>query len=55
MLVHTGQHFDDELSAVFFAELGLPAPDRELGIALGSNTLADGADADRARTDDRRG
>jgi UDP-GlcNAc3NAcA epimerase len=35
-LVHTGQHFDDRLSAVFFAELGLPAPDRELGIALGS-------------------
>ncbi len=38
LLVHTGQHFDDELSAVFFAELGLPSPDRELGIALGSNT-----------------
>ncbi len=38
VLVHTGQHFDDELSAVFFVELGLPAPDRELGIALGSNT-----------------
>jgi UDP-N-acetylglucosamine 2-epimerase (non-hydrolysing)/UDP-GlcNAc3NAcA epimerase len=38
LLVHTGQHFDDELSAVFFAELGLPAPDRQLGIALGSNT-----------------
>jgi len=38
VMVHTGQHFDDELSAVFFAELGLPAPDRELGIALGSNT-----------------
>ena len=37
-IVHTGQHFDDELSAVFFAELGLPAPDRELGIALGSNS-----------------
>jgi UDP-GlcNAc3NAcA epimerase len=36
ILVHTGQHFDDRLSAVFFAELGLPAPDRELGIALGS-------------------
>ena len=28
VLVHTGQHFDDELSAVFFDELGLPAPDR---------------------------
>jgi UDP-N-acetylglucosamine 2-epimerase (non-hydrolysing)/UDP-GlcNAc3NAcA epimerase len=38
IMVHTGQHFDDELSAVFFAELGLPAPERELGIALGSNT-----------------
>jgi UDP-GlcNAc3NAcA epimerase len=38
VIVHTGQHFDDELSAVFFTELGLPAPDRELGIALGSNT-----------------
>jgi UDP-GlcNAc3NAcA epimerase len=37
-IVHTGQHFDDELSAVFFDELGLPAPDRELGIALGSNS-----------------
>ena len=35
-LVHTGQHFDDRLSAVFFAELGLPAPDEQLGIALGS-------------------
>jgi UDP-GlcNAc3NAcA epimerase len=38
LLVHTGQHFDDALSAVFFGELGLPAPDRELGIALGSNS-----------------
>ena len=38
LLVHTGQHFDDELSALFFAELGLPPPDRELGIALGSNS-----------------
>ena len=35
MLIHTGQHFDDRLSAIFFTELGLPAPDRELGIALG--------------------
>jgi UDP-N-acetylglucosamine 2-epimerase (non-hydrolysing)/UDP-GlcNAc3NAcA epimerase len=38
VLVHTGQHFDDRLSAVFFAELGLPAPDRQLGVALGSST-----------------
>ncbi len=38
LLVHTGQHHDDRLSAIFFAELGLPAPDRQLGIAGGSNT-----------------
>jgi UDP-GlcNAc3NAcA epimerase len=38
LLIHTGQHYDDDLSAVFFAELGLPAPDRELGIALGSHS-----------------
>ncbi len=37
IMVHTGQHFDDELSAVFFSELGLPPPEHELGIALGSN------------------
>jgi UDP-GlcNAc3NAcA epimerase len=38
LLVHTGQHFDDELSAVFFSELGLPTPEVELGVALGSNS-----------------
>jgi UDP-N-acetylglucosamine 2-epimerase (non-hydrolysing)/UDP-GlcNAc3NAcA epimerase len=38
ILVHTGQHFDDRLSAIFFSELGIPAPDRELGVALGSAT-----------------
>ena len=38
VLIHTGQHFDDDLSAVFFAELGVPAPDRELAISGGSNT-----------------
>jgi len=38
LLVHTGQHYDDELSQVFFEELGIPAPDRELGAGSGSNT-----------------
>ena len=38
LLVHTGQHYDDSLSRVFFAELGLARPDRELGIGGGSNT-----------------
>jgi UDP-N-acetylglucosamine 2-epimerase (non-hydrolysing)/UDP-GlcNAc3NAcA epimerase len=37
-IVHTGQHYDDELSKVFFDELGIPAPDRELGAGSGSNT-----------------
>jgi UDP-N-acetylglucosamine 2-epimerase len=38
LIVHTGQHYDDELSRVFFEELGIPAPDRELGAGSGTNT-----------------
>ncbi len=38
ILVHTGQHYDDSLSRVFFSELGLARPDRELGIGGASNT-----------------
>jgi UDP-GlcNAc3NAcA epimerase len=38
ILVHTGQHHDDSLSRIFFTELGLARPDRELAIAGGSNT-----------------
>jgi UDP-N-acetylglucosamine 2-epimerase (non-hydrolysing)/UDP-GlcNAc3NAcA epimerase len=38
LIVHTGQHYDDELSRVFFDELGTPAPDRQLGAGSGSNT-----------------
>ncbi len=36
--MHTGQHYDDSLSSVFFSELGLQTPERELGIGGGSNT-----------------
>ncbi|MEX0972468.1 MAG: UDP-N-acetylglucosamine 2-epimerase (non-hydrolyzing) [Solirubrobacterales bacterium] len=36
-LVHTGQHYDRELSAVFFEELGLPPPDHRLGVGSGSH------------------
>jgi UDP-GlcNAc3NAcA epimerase len=32
LLVHTGQHYDDRLSDLFFRELALPAPDRHLGV-----------------------
>jgi len=38
LIVHTGQHYDDELSKVFFEELGVPAPARELHAGGGSNT-----------------
>jgi UDP-GlcNAc3NAcA epimerase len=37
VLVHTGQHYDPEMSDVFFEELGLPQPDRALGIGSGSH------------------
>lgn len=36
-LVHTGQHYDRELSRVFFDELGLDAPDVSLGVGSGSH------------------
>ncbi len=38
MIVHTGQHYDDELSQIFFEELGVPAPARELDAGGGTNT-----------------
>jgi UDP-N-acetylglucosamine 2-epimerase (non-hydrolysing) len=34
-LVHTGQHFDERMSGVFFEELGLPRPDADLGVGSG--------------------
>ena len=37
ILVHTGQHYDQELSEVFFPELGLPPPDVYLGTGSGSH------------------
>lgn len=37
-VIHTGQHYDEALSAVFFDELGLPEPDVDLGV--GSDTHA---------------
>jgi len=37
VLVHTGQHYDKEMSAVFFDELDIPEPDYNLGIGSGSH------------------
>ena len=36
-IVHTGQHHDHDLSAVFFEELGIPAPDVHMGAGGGSH------------------
>ncbi len=41
-IVHTGQHFDDNMSAVFFEELAIPKPDRHLDIHGGSHGVMTG-------------
>jgi UDP-GlcNAc3NAcA epimerase len=38
VLVHTGQHYDDALSRVFFDELALPRPEHRLEAGGGTNT-----------------
>jgi len=38
LLVHTGQHYDDELSTIFVEELAVPPPEIELGLGGGTNT-----------------
>jgi UDP-GlcNAc3NAcA epimerase len=37
VLVHTGQHYDDNMAQVFFDELHLPKPDISLGVGSGSH------------------
>ncbi len=39
LLVHTGQHYDDDMSANFFSELGIPPPVANLGIGSGSHAI----------------
>lgn len=39
VLVHTGQHYDRDMSALFFHELGIPEPDVNLGVGSASHAV----------------
>ncbi len=38
-VIHTGQHYDPEMSQIFFEQLGIPEPDELLGVGSGSHAV----------------
>lgn len=39
IIVHTGQHYDERMSSIFFDQLGLPKPNYYLGVGSGSHAV----------------
>lgn len=42
ILIHTGQHFDNNMSEIFFKEMNIPEPDYYLGISGGTHAVMTG-------------
>ena len=47
LLVHTGQHYDSQMSEAFFRDLGLPKPDIDLGGGSASHATQTAESADK--------